>query len=925
MKNRLSMRIMLAIVLIVVLAIAAPAMADVKIVKGPSPIDGDTLNHPEDITIYNDKIALTFAVGSPNFWGMTNGSISDIAVMNGPEDFGVDIVNDIEFLVNSWTASGGSLIADVEIIKDTPEEGIIKVTSTWLGENKENALDVVSTYTLKKDSNVVELHTIVSNPGPDTYTDLRSGYSISGLAAYMFGPFGYDTPDVRARYIHVGNGVDDPFGDFVVSYLSDYAITVQMDDTEEYRGTTGYKDLHKHYDLAPGESKEFTGIIHVADAGHTTPFIAEMIEKKGLNSATVSGIVKTDEGKPYPNPVIVVEREGSYKGTYDGSQYLGSDELHTSMQTFVWHIGNADGSFSFDLPEGEYNIYAVAAGYTPSKAKEVKIVDGEDVSLNFEGDYSIIQGGTVQITVTDKATGSPIDARIQVEGPVPAVKYLGARTFFTDLEDIGKVNIDLATGDFTFTIMSGANYFSLPEVVNKTVKSKQIENIEVSIETKIDPRAENWYSVDLHHHSDIGDGSTTPLDLVRSQLASRLDMTLVSDHDSTDNHALINEYSQKRNITFIPSLEVSPGWGHLNILPMPLGGEIIDPSLNVGDIIAEGHKKNALVIVNHPYTDYGYFNNREIAPGGYDPDFDLIELQPTIDLSTEGNMDRKTLEKAMELWTNSLSGANKIYYLTGGSDTHDVASPTLYSGIIRTFAKVDGELTMDSYIKAVADGNAYVSMGPLFFTKDIEFGNSHALTGDTFTLVLDVYAVNGLDTVAIYDKDSSIDSPLQEKSFEGSTERETVSFELQPKESTWYNIIAKDGNGKVAVSNPIWVEVDEQGDIKVVINGTILSFDVPPVLEANRVLVPFRAIGEAIGAEVDWDGATQTVTLVMEDNKVELKINSTIAKVNGKDTELDVPAKIIKERTLVPIRFVNEALGLEVDWNPELQQVEIIH
>ncbi|MFU8770683.1 MAG: hypothetical protein ACNA7H_13160, partial [Desulfotignum sp.] len=61
----------------------------VRIVTGPSPIEGDVLNHPDDITLYNEHLALTLAVGSPNFWGMTNGSISNLAVMQGPDTFGV--------------------------------------------------------------------------------------------------------------------------------------------------------------------------------------------------------------------------------------------------------------------------------------------------------------------------------------------------------------------------------------------------------------------------------------------------------------------------------------------------------------------------------------------------------------------------------------------------------------------------------------------------------------------------------------------------------------------------------------------------------------------------------------------------------------------------------------------------------------------
>lgn len=788
--------------------ISSQLLADVVILRGPSPIDGDVLNHPDDITIYNDKVAFTFAVGSPNFWGMTNGSISNIALMNGREDFGVNIVNDVQFLVNSWTASGGSLVADVEIIKDSKEKGIIQAKSTWLGDGKENPLEIITSYTLEKDSSILKINTVVYNPGPDTYTDLRSGYSMSGLAAYMFGPFGYHTPDVRARNIAIGTSVGETFGDFVVSYQDNYAITLQMDGTEIYRGTTGYKDLHKHYNLKAQETMNFSGELQVIDNGHTSPFIERMIEKKSLNSARISGVLRNRNNEVHPQGVIVVEKKGEFKGSLMDTQYLASDELHSNIQTFAWHRVEEDGTYSFELPEGEYYIYAVAAGYRPSRARKVNVRNNRDRKLNFTRRFSIEEGGTVNINVFDKDTKEAIDARIEVDGPTPAVKYLGAKTYFTDLENIGEVSIDLSIGEFNFNIMSGANFFTKTKTVGQIVQSKKEHNIDVYIRTKIDPRKENWYSVDLHQHTDIGDGNTSPKDLVKSNLASRLDVSVVSDHDSVDNNIITKEYSKKRQLPFIPSLEISPGWGHFNVLPMELGSNIIDPSLSVVEIIDQVKERKALITVNHPYTDYGYFNNMDIAPGGFDNRFDLIELQPTIMLGDKNNPDRKTLEKAMEFWTNSLLGKNKKYYLVGASDSHDVTSSTLYSGIMRSFAKVEGDLTVEKLISSIANGHSYLSMGPLFFTDEFQFGNTYTVNkGDIIDLSFEAFAVNGLDSVSIYSKDSNLDEALDEISYNSSKKREKVEFQVEAKEDNWYILIGRDSNGRLAISNPVWISV----------------------------------------------------------------------------------------------------------------------
>lgn len=103
--------------------------------------------------------------------------------------------------------------------------------------------------------------------------------------------------------------------------------------------------------------------------------------------------------------------------------------------------------------------------------------------------------------------------------------------------------------------------------------------------------------------------------------------------------------------------------------------------------------------------------------------------------------------------------------------------------------------------------------------------------------------------------------------------------------------------------------------IKVYLNGNQLYFDVPPIIEDGRTLVPLRAIGEALGAEVAWEGQTQTITLDMPPTKIVLKIGDPVAQVNGKEVILDVPAKIIDGRTLVPLRFVSEYFGASVEWD----------
>ena len=111
--------------------------------------------------------------------------------------------------------------------------------------------------------------------------------------------------------------------------------------------------------------------------------------------------------------------------------------------------------------------------------------------------------------------------------------------------------------------------------------------------------------------------------------------------------------------------------------------------------------------------------------------------------------------------------------------------------------------------------------------------------------------------------------------------------------------------------------------ISVFCNGLDLVFDVPPIKEDDRVLVPMRKIFEVLGASVDWDGETNTVTAIKDKTEISLEIGSNVMLKNGKKIELDVPAKVMHDRTLVPIRAVSEGLGARVEWDEKKQAVWI--
>lgn len=100
--------------------------------------------------------------------------------------------------------------------------------------------------------------------------------------------------------------------------------------------------------------------------------------------------------------------------------------------------------------------------------------------------------------------------------------------------------------------------------------------------------------------------------------------------------------------------------------------------------------------------------------------------------------------------------------------------------------------------------------------------------------------------------------------------------------------------------------------------------DTKPVVTDGRTLVPIRAIIEAFGGGVSWDGSTQSVLLNMDDDTIKLVIDSNTAYLNNSEETLDVAPTIINGRTMLPIRFIAEGFNLGVAWDSSSQTVSII-
>ena len=119
------------------------------------------------------------------------------------------------------------------------------------------------------------------------------------------------------------------------------------------------------------------------------------------------------------------------------------------------------------------------------------------------------------------------------------------------------------------------------------------------------------------------------------------------------------------------------------------------------------------------------------------------------------------------------------------------------------------------------------------------------------------------------------------------------------------------------------LKIYSSSGVSITLNETPINFDVAPKIENDRVLVPMRAIFEALGAKVAWEEETKTAVAQKDGMELRIQIDSNIMYKNEQPITLDVPSRLIGDRTLVPIRVVAENFGANVEWDEENEIVMI--
>ncbi|ADM71226.1 Protease inhibitor [Paenibacillus polymyxa E681] len=141
----------------------------------------------------------------------------------------------------------------------------------------------------------------------------------------------------------------------------------------------------------------------------------------------------------------------------------------------------------------------------------------------------------------------------------------------------------------------------------------------------------------------------------------------------------------------------------------------------------------------------------------------------------------------------------------------------------------------------------------------------------------------------------------------------------------YIKMIDQSGNSAASVPQFVPINNNKAQQVEVFIDGKLQQYEQPATSISGSMLVPFRAVFEALGAKVKWDGATKTVTATKGDTTIKLTVGSRDAYINGKLVRLNAAPRLINGKVMVPIRFVSEALGAKVKWNIAAQSVVIFH
>ena len=335
-----------------------------------------------------------------------------------------------------------------------------------------------------------------------------------------------------------------------------------------------------------------------------------------------------------------------------------------------------------------------------------------------------------------------------------------------------------------------------------------------------------------------------------------------------------------------------------------------------------GLKNGKKVVVDFEIAKFGTAKDLRI-----DYDTESVELEadveaPTIVLVDENGVEKKS-EKRVTLGYNGY--AVEKFDTDDGSFTVKDDEKYLGSKITVTAVAEREGLSAKAELTVAQDGRGIKFLdnkGAVNVNNKVAFqlvdgdGKSVALGGggyDTSAVTIQSVSDDTAKVSATVNNTGDLaDKGLGELSL---TSDKPVTADIQVyvrnKNGKYYAGNLKYTFGKTA-SNADTTVVMTIGSKDVIVDNNIVAIDTAALIKNERTFVPYRALAEAFGAKVEWNEKDRTVTTEMDGKRVVMTIDKKEYKVNDKEMTMDVAPYISGDRTLVPVRFVAEALGFQV-------------
>ena len=130
--------------------------------------------------------------------------------------------------------------------------------------------------------------------------------------------------------------------------------------------------------------------------------------------------------------------------------------------------------------------------------------------------------------------------------------------------------------------------------------------------------------------------------------------------------------------------------------------------------------------------------------------------------------------------------------------------------------------------------------------------------------------------------------------------------------------------GTIAYGNQVSNEVSfKVGEATYVVNGEEKVMDSEAIVHGSRTMVPMKYAAEAFGAKVQWDKDTRTAVITHGEKVIKLPIDANIIYVGEEKIEMDTKAVVVEGRTMLPLAYIAQSLGLVTSWDGETKTVKI--